>query len=408
MQKSNKILDFEYDVAISYANEDREVAEQIAIKSQKKGISVFFDKFYKSDLWGKSLSKWFKKTYAKSSRFVLVLVSQYYPVKDWANFEFDIAREEEKKRKEEFILPVRLDNTIILGLPRDKAYLDFNKEGLNGIVNYLFQKVMSLSEKNPEQMFRKSYEEWKKEGFLPGQDKTNFFVENISKIKLDIDTCEFLLRSGPTWYYQETKEKMKMINKDILFNAALRLFQKENDVYDRGRAIGYLLFANPAKAEHLLWNLYTAENEDLKLRAAALGNFWICKSQKGMDESYFAALNNKKWELRKAAIKNIGHGKINKKTSTVLAKALLDGRWRVRAEAAEAIVLLKQHELIPNLIKAIKNEKSTKAKYQLIYWLRYFNSYKNVKKFGRMYNLSKSFYKKPEDLVIEDPFEDML
>ena len=165
MTKKREVERFEQEVAISYAGEDREIAEQIAQSLRRKGISVFFDKFSKVDLWGKSLSSWFRKTYGKSSRFVLVLISRHYPVKDWANFEFSIARAEEKKRKEDFILPVRLDNTEIPGLPSDKAYLDFKKEGLNGVVDSLVQKVKTAaSEKVPDQIFRAAYEEWKMQG----------------------------------------------------------------------------------------------------------------------------------------------------------------------------------------------------------------------------------------------------
>lgn len=94
-KKLNKGKRFEHEVAISYAGEDGEIAEQIAQSLRKNGVSVFYDEFYKEDLWGKRLSTWFRKKYGKSSRFVLALVSHYYPVKDWANFEFSIARAEE-------------------------------------------------------------------------------------------------------------------------------------------------------------------------------------------------------------------------------------------------------------------------------------------------------------------------
>ena len=162
-----------------------------------------------------------------------MLVSQHYPIKDWTNFEFSIAREEEKKRKEEFILPVRLDDTKIPGLPSDKAYLDFKKEGINGVVNCLFQKVKSAkSEKIPAHIFRKAYEEWKIEGFLPGDNKTNYFLENISEIKLDVDTCEFLLRSS-TGYHPDLREKLSSIDKQVLFDASRRMLDKKEDYYTK-------------------------------------------------------------------------------------------------------------------------------------------------------------------------------
>lgn len=175
MNKS-KSKKFEQDVAISYAREDQKIAGDIAKLLVKKGLTVFYDQFSKSELWGKRLSAWFKQKYGKSSRFVLVLISSHYPVKDWTDFEFSIAKAEENKRKSEFILPVKLDETKLAGLPSDKGYLDFNKEGLNGIIDCLVEKVkIAKSQKSPEGIFKEAYQEWKFEGFLPGDAKAKYF-----------------------------------------------------------------------------------------------------------------------------------------------------------------------------------------------------------------------------------------
>ncbi|HUV03161.1 MAG TPA: TIR domain-containing protein [Desulfobacteria bacterium] len=402
---------FEHEVAISYAGEDREIAEQIAQSLRKKGVSVFYDKFYKVDLWGKSLSGWFRKKYGKSSRFVLVLISRHYPVKDWANFEFSIARAEEKKRKNDFILPVRLDNTKIPGLPSDKAYLDFKKEGLNGVIKSLIQKVKTAaSEKDPEQIFREAYEEWKIHGFLPGETKVSYFLENINAIKLDVDTTEFLLRSL-SGYFVSLKEKIKEVDKDIIFNAAIRLLGKEERYYDRLRALRYLVFANPKEAEPYLWGIYQNKEEETKLRIDAFERLWRCESERGLNESYAIALNEPEWGLRKAAMKNIGHGEVRKQTSEVLAKALKDKRWEVRAEAAYAIVRLNLDAIVPDMVNAIENERSRKGAYRILYCLSNFKEHPSVKYFMKKYehDLPKWFEKTPDyHAVYEDIMDEML
>jgi tetratricopeptide (TPR) repeat protein len=132
---------FKYDIALSFAGENREVVEQIAKKLAENNIQVFYDEFEKTKLWGKRLSTHFKKTYAENTCFVLVFVSKEYSLKDWTNFEFSIARGEAKVRGTEFILPVRLDNTPLFGLPDDMAYLDFNTEGVEGIVSAVVDKL---------------------------------------------------------------------------------------------------------------------------------------------------------------------------------------------------------------------------------------------------------------------------
>jgi hypothetical protein len=379
-KKLNKGKRFEHEVAISYAGEDGEIAEQIAQSLRKNGVSVFYDEFYKEDLWGKRLSTWFRKKYGKSSRFVLALVSHYYPVKDWAK-----------------------------GLPSDKAYLDFKKGGLDGVVDCLVQKVKTAaSEKIPEQIFREAYEEWKIDRFLPGETKVDYFLENLSEITLNIDTCEFLLRSL-TGYYPNLQEKIKEINGDTLFNAAIRLLGKGNKSYTEWRAIRYLVFVNSKEAELYLWNLYKDENEDLNLRVEAFERLWKCESKRGMEESYSIALKEPKWQLRKAAIKNIGYGKVGKETSKVLMGALRDKRWEVRTEAAYAIVRLKLDDLVPNMVNAIKNERSRKGASRLLYCLWNFKNHPSVKELRKKYECPKWFDKTPDyHAIYEEIMDEML
>lgn len=134
--------DIKYDVALSFAGEDREIVEQVAKRLAKNNIQVFYDEFEKTKLWGKRLSTHFKKIYGENTCFVLVFVSKEYSVKDWTNFEFSIARGEAKVRgTDEFILPIKLDNTTLFGLPEDMAYLDFKTEGIEGIVTAVVNKL---------------------------------------------------------------------------------------------------------------------------------------------------------------------------------------------------------------------------------------------------------------------------
>jgi len=44
---------FEYDVALSFAGEDRVYVEKVAKYLKEKGIKVFYDDYEKTGLWGK-------------------------------------------------------------------------------------------------------------------------------------------------------------------------------------------------------------------------------------------------------------------------------------------------------------------------------------------------------------------
>ena len=110
---------FEYDMAISFAGEDRVIAEDLAEALSNKGVEVFYDKSFKIALLGRELADVFRGIYASKSRFAVVLISRNYLGKNWTNFEFSIIREQAKKRKSEFILPVRLDDTNMFGIPTE-------------------------------------------------------------------------------------------------------------------------------------------------------------------------------------------------------------------------------------------------------------------------------------------------
>lgn len=141
MEKERYNRKFEYDVALSCAGEDRDIPEKIAEALKSKNVKVFYDKFYEVDMWGKELTKHFKKVYGPKARFFMPFISKYYPIKDWTDFEFSVAKKEAEKRKHEFILPVRLDDTKIVGLHGDIKYLDFNEKGIDGIVNAFLEKL---------------------------------------------------------------------------------------------------------------------------------------------------------------------------------------------------------------------------------------------------------------------------
>ena len=144
LQKADQPKIFQYDVAISYASEDEPSAGEIAKAMKAAGLRVWFAPYEEAELWGKKLSVVFKETYAVKARFVLVLTSAHYAIKDFTDFEFTIARDEARKRKEEYILPVRLDGTHIVGLHSDVAYIEYSKSGPQKIVDLVEKKLSAM------------------------------------------------------------------------------------------------------------------------------------------------------------------------------------------------------------------------------------------------------------------------
>jgi hypothetical protein len=107
---------FEYDVCLSFAGEDRSYVSKVAAALRGRGIRVFYDEYETADLWGKDLYTHLDDVYTNRARFCIVFVSKHYAKKLWSNHERQSAQVRAFNEKAEYILPARFDNTPIPGL----------------------------------------------------------------------------------------------------------------------------------------------------------------------------------------------------------------------------------------------------------------------------------------------------
>jgi hypothetical protein len=113
-----------YDVALSFAGEDREFVEQVANELREDGVTVFYDRFEEVNLWGSDLAEHLGRVYGTDSRYVVLFASRHYAAKAWPNHEKQFALSRHLRGDTGRILPVRFDDTAIPGLPPTIAYLD--------------------------------------------------------------------------------------------------------------------------------------------------------------------------------------------------------------------------------------------------------------------------------------------
>lgn len=107
---------YEYDVAISFAGENRALAKHIANQLEALDVPVFFDEMFEANFLGKAWTQVFKEIFAEKSRYVLCLLDSYHAEKIWPTFE----REHFAPRvAEESVIPVYLDDTKFVGIPSD-------------------------------------------------------------------------------------------------------------------------------------------------------------------------------------------------------------------------------------------------------------------------------------------------
>jgi len=125
-----------WDLAISYASEDEELAREI-----KRGLGDQHKVFYAPDeqawLWGENLSKVLPNVFGTKARFVLVLSTPHYVRKHWTRLEFQAARAAQR-----CLLVVNL-GALPEQLPADVLYRDGSPASLVGLLDDLRKRLGS-------------------------------------------------------------------------------------------------------------------------------------------------------------------------------------------------------------------------------------------------------------------------
>lgn len=88
----------EFEVALSFAGEDRAYVERVADKLRDIGLRVFYDKYESVTLWDKNLYDHLRVVYTDRAQFVVIFISRHYKAKVWTNTSERVRRHEPSKR----------------------------------------------------------------------------------------------------------------------------------------------------------------------------------------------------------------------------------------------------------------------------------------------------------------------
>jgi hypothetical protein len=137
--------EFDYDVALSFAGEDRKYAEELANALRDNSVKVFYDAFEKAALWGEDLFVYLSDLYRLRAKYCIMFLSANYAENLWTNHERKAAQSRAFKENERYILPIRLDETEIPGIFETIGYVNWHEEGAERIASYVLQKLNSMS-----------------------------------------------------------------------------------------------------------------------------------------------------------------------------------------------------------------------------------------------------------------------
>jgi TIR domain len=132
-----------YEIALSFAGEDRKLVEGVADLLKSYGVAVFYDKFEEVQLWGKDLTAHLAEIYKNRANYCAMFISEHYVSKAWPQLERQHAQSRALIEKREYILPIRLDQSEVPGLPSTLAYVDARHLSPVQIAERLRQKIRS-------------------------------------------------------------------------------------------------------------------------------------------------------------------------------------------------------------------------------------------------------------------------
>lgn len=134
-------------MALSFAGEQRDYVEQVASILSSKGIKVFYDEFFKSQLWGTNLTEYLHRVYYVNSNFCIMFISKEYVSKAWPSQErrSAIAKQIEIADIREYILPIVFDDSEVPGFQLSNiGYLDCRKDRPEKVAELFIQKNDAL------------------------------------------------------------------------------------------------------------------------------------------------------------------------------------------------------------------------------------------------------------------------
>ncbi len=133
-------MSYQFDVALSFAGEDRSYVREVAAFLEPNNVRVFYDEFEEVSMWGKDLAEHLDDIYRNKARYCVIFISNQYANKVWPSHEKRSALARGVIDRE-YILPARFDDTDVLGIPPSTVYIDLRKKSPEEFAKLIIQKI---------------------------------------------------------------------------------------------------------------------------------------------------------------------------------------------------------------------------------------------------------------------------
>lgn len=132
---------FEYDVAISFVQEDRTRAEELGRLLEARNVDVLYNDAQAAELAGGDFVHYIAELCRTKAHYCLMLVSRHYPLQQWTDAERTSVQEHALRGVDEYILPLQLEDVDVPGMSESSGYRDLRQGSMESIADWLGKKL---------------------------------------------------------------------------------------------------------------------------------------------------------------------------------------------------------------------------------------------------------------------------
>ena len=120
-----KDIEYLYDIAVSYAGEDRHIVDAVTQELKQRGLKIFYDKDYEKQIVGENLIDYLHNVYKKSAKQVIVFLSENYLKSKWTTYEWATIKQKlVLNYTSNFLKMVKIDDAPTPEIVESIAYID--------------------------------------------------------------------------------------------------------------------------------------------------------------------------------------------------------------------------------------------------------------------------------------------
>jgi hypothetical protein len=146
--------DVQFEIALSFAGEDRPYVDQVANLLRSSGVKVFYDLFEESSLWGKNLYDYLSDVYQNKALYTIMFISMHYAGKLWPTHERQAMQARAFQEHQEYVLPARFDDTQIPGVLPTVGYISLVNRPPQEFVKLIHKKLVHGGRTVPSEQIR--------------------------------------------------------------------------------------------------------------------------------------------------------------------------------------------------------------------------------------------------------------